>query len=122
MGSNSLQMRGLTAETLLHLPVRVRGIHMGWPVDLILDAEGRRAIGLDVFCADETHRFLALAAAEVGEHEIAVGSALTLLTDVELAFYRERGSTLRGRGLRDAVLGEDWRVDALVAEAPAPAA
>src|SRR5437762_4110568 len=122
MGSNSLQMRGLTAETLLHLPVRVRGLHVGWPVDLILDAEGRRAIGLDVLCAEETHCFLALAAAEVREHEISVGSALTLLTDVELEFYRSQGSTLRGRGLQDAVLGEDWRIEALVAEEPAPTA
>jgi hypothetical protein len=122
MGRDNLQMRGLTAETLLHLPVRVRGIHLGWPVDLILDAEGGRAIGLDVLCADETRRFLALAAAEVGEREISVSSALTLLTDVELAFYRAQGSTLRGRGLRDAVIGEDWRIEALVAEEPVPAA
>lgn len=117
-----MHVTGLTAETLLHLPVRVRGIHVGWPVDLILDADGRRAIGLDVLCADEAHRFLPLAAAEVREDEIAVGSALTLLTDVELEFYRTQGSTLRGRGLRDAVLRDDWRIDALVAEEPAPAA
>lgn len=122
MGKNVVRMRGLTAETLLRLPVRVRGIHLGWPVDLIFDAEATRAIGLDVLCADETHRFLALAAAEVREDEIAVGSALTLLTDVELEFYREQGSTLRGRGMRDVVLGDDWRVEALVAEEPAPAA
>jgi hypothetical protein len=115
-------MRSQTAESLLHLPVRVRGIHLGWPVDLILDAQGGRAIGLDVLCADDTHRFLALAAAEIREDEIAVSSALTLLTDVALAFYRAQGSTLRGRGLRDAVLGDDWRIDALVAEASAPAA
>jgi len=122
MGRDSLQMTGLTAETLLHLPVRVRGIHVGWPVDLILDGEGARAIGLDVLCADETHRFLPLAAAEVREDEISVSSALTLLTDVELAFYRTQGTTLRGRGLRDAVLGDDWRIHALVTEEPAPAA
>jgi hypothetical protein len=41
---------------------------------------------------------------------------------VELAFYRAQGSTLRGRGLLNAVLGDDWRIDALVAEEPAPAA
>jgi hypothetical protein len=115
-------MRGQTAETLLHLPVRIRGIHLGWPVDLILDAQGGRAIGLDVLCADDSHRFLPLAAAEVREDEISVSSALLLLTDVELAFYRAQGSTLRGRGLLDAVLGEDWRIDALVAEESAPAA
>src|SRR5947209_1575486 len=76
----------------------------------------------DGLCAGERPRFLALAAAEVREDEIAVSSALTLLTDVELAFYRAQGTTLRGRGLHDAVLGNDWRIEALVTEEPAPAA
>ena len=115
-------MRGRTAGTLLGLPVRIRGIHLGWPVDLILDAQGRRASGIDVHCADNSHRFLPLAVAEIREDEISVSSALALLADVELVFYGAQGSTLRGRGLHDAVLGDDWRIDALVAEEPAPAA
>jgi hypothetical protein len=118
--------RGFTAEALLKLPVKVRGIQLGWPVDVILDGDASRALGLDVLCGDDTHRFLALAAADVRADVIEVGSALTLLTDVELEFYRSRGSTLRElrarRNLRDVAFGEGWLVDELLAEEPAPAA
>ena len=108
-------MRGLSADSLLRLPVRVRGIQLGRPVDLILDAQGERAIGLDVLCGDDTHRFLPLAAAEVRDDHLAVASALTLLAGAELDFYRGRGSTLRqlrGRdGARDVAFGQDWRIE-----------
>jgi hypothetical protein len=117
--------RGVTAEALLKLPVRIRGIHLGWPVDVILDASGGRALGLDVLCGDETHRFLPLAAAEVSADSIEVGSALTLLTDVELEFYRSRGSTLREQrarhGVRDVAFGDGWQIEELLAEEPATA-
>jgi hypothetical protein len=108
-------MRALTADDLLRLPVKVRGIQLGWPVDVILDAQGRRAFGLDVLCGDDSHRFLPLAAAQVRDDEIRVGSALTLLTDAELEFYRTRGSTLRelrARGdARDLFFGDGWEID-----------
>jgi hypothetical protein len=125
-GSESRVARsGLTAETLLKLPVEVRGIRVGWPVDMIIDAEGGRALGLDVLCGDESHRFLPLAAARVRSDSIEVGSALTLLADAERDFYRHRGSTLRElrarRGVRDVALGEGWRIEELLAEEPAPA-
>ncbi len=120
-----MSTRGLTAETLLHLPVKVRGGRLGRPVDVILDAEGARAIGLEVLCADGVHRFLPLAAAEVREDEIAVESELTLLADAELGFYREQGSTLRElrarEGVRDVAFGEDWRIEELLFQEPAPA-
>jgi hypothetical protein len=109
-----VQMRGLSAESLLQLPVRVRGIQLGRPVDLILDEQGARAIGLDVLCGDDTHRFLPLAAVEVHEDHIGVNSALTLLTQSELDFYRGRGSTLRDLrarlGARDFTFGDGWRI------------
>lgn len=118
-------MRGLRADALLQLPVRLNGIRLGRPVDVILDLPAERAIGLDVLCGDNLHRFLALGAATVGPDEIAIDSALLLLEDVELAFYRKRGSTLRSlRGrpvarsgpLRDLVLGEAWTIDQLVVD------
>jgi sporulation protein YlmC with PRC-barrel domain len=83
------------AEDLLRLPVRLRGIDLGHAVDVILDPEGRRVLGLDVLCKDDSHRFLPLTAAEVGLDEIAVPSALMLLASDELAFYRKSASTLR---------------------------
>ena len=91
----------LSAEALLRLPVRLRGIAIGRPVDVILDLDGRRALGFDLLCRDETHRFLPLSAASVGREEIAVSSALTLLSADELAFYRRQARTLRDvRGAR----------------------
>jgi hypothetical protein len=91
----------LSAEALLRLPVRLRGIAIGRPVDVIVDLDGRRALGLDLLCRDDTHRFLPLSAASFGRDEIAVSSALTLLSEGELAFYRRQARTLRElRGAR----------------------
>ncbi|HEY6017985.1 MAG TPA: hypothetical protein VIU16_14455 [Gaiellaceae bacterium] len=87
-------MRGRPAEELLRLPVRLHGIQLGRPTDLIVDLEAERAFGLDVLCGDEVHRFLPLAAATVNEDEISVTSALTLLEEAELAFYRSRATAL----------------------------
>ena len=120
-------MEGFAADRLLRLPVRLHGIQQGQPVHLLLDREARRVIGLDVLCGDEVHRFLPLAAAEVDHEQIAVRSALMLLHDVELAFYRTKGLTLRAlRGtavrsraetvgvLRDLEFGEDGTVTRLL--------
>lgn len=120
----------LSTDELLRRPVRVKDIRLGQPVDVILArADGRRALGLDVLCGDLERRFLPLAAAEVAGEQIAVSSALTLLDDAELAYYQERGSTLRSlRGavvrrrrrpvglLKDLVLAADGSIDAVVVE------
>lgn len=122
-------MGGRPAEELLRLPVRLHGIQLGRPVDLIVDLDAERALGLDVLCGDEVHRFLPLAAARVADDEITVTSALTLLEEAELAFYRTRASslsTLRGGELerngalvgrlRDVVVGADGGLDAVLVE------
>ena len=74
--------------------MRLHGIQLGRPTDLIVDLEAERAFGLDVLCGDEVHRFLPLAAAIVNDDEISVTSALTLLEEAELAFYRSRATAL----------------------------
>jgi hypothetical protein len=84
----------IRGERLLALPVRLRGIELGRPVDLLLDVEGGRAVGVEVACGDEAHRFLALAIADVRDDEIAIDSSLTLLEEQELAFYRQRSRSL----------------------------
>jgi hypothetical protein len=122
-------MGGRPAEQLLRLPVRLRGIRLGRPVDLLLDLPARRALGLDVLCGDEAHRFLPLAAATPGEDEIGVSSALTLLEETELEFYRVRASSLaalrgaplerRGRPLgrlSDVLVGPGGAIEGLVVE------
>jgi hypothetical protein len=120
----------IAAAELLRLPVRLHGIQLGRPVDVLLDSEARRVVGLDVLCGDEVHRFLPLAAAELSAEEIGVRSAFLLLDDAELAYYRAKGRTLRalrgiavedGRGplglLRDLELSEDGTVGRLLLDA-----
>lgn len=117
----------LSADALLGLPVRLRGIAIGRPVDVIIDLDGRRALGLDLLCRDESHRFLPLSAASVVRDEITVSSALTLLSADELAFYRRQARTLRDlrgarvrRGardigrLQDVLIASDGKITELI--------
>ena len=104
-------MSGLSAAHLLRLPVRVRGIELGRPVDLVLDREHTRGLGFEVLCGDEERRFLPLAVATVRDTELELRSPFGLLDEAQLAFYTRRGSTfasLRGRGVvrARALLGE----------------
>ena len=105
MSGNRESLKGVSAEALLRLPVKLRGVELGHPIDVVLDPGGRRALGLVVMCKDEEQRFLPLTVAEIGDDEIAVASVLALLDDGELDFYRRRASTLRllrGRIVRRA--------------------
>ena len=124
-------MKGVSAERLLRLPVRVRGIELGRPVDLVLDREHTRALGLEVLCGDEERRFLPLAVATIRESELELRSSLGLLDEAELAFYTKRGSTfaaLRGCGvvrgrtllgeLVDLTVAADGTVASLVVATP----
>jgi hypothetical protein len=123
-------MRERTGDELLALPVRLHGIQLGRPVDLLFDRDSLRAVGLDVLCGDEVHRFLPLPTAAVGAEEIAIRSPLVLLEEDELDFYRARAvalSTLRGRAversgrglgtLRDVVIALDGELRAVLVDA-----
>jgi hypothetical protein len=93
-------MRELTGAGLLALPVRLHGIQLGRPVDLLLDRDTLRTVGLDLLCGDEVHRFLPLPTASVSDDEIAILSPLVLLEEDQLHFYRSKTfalSVLRGR-------------------------
>lgn len=127
-------MGSRSAAGSLHLPVQLRGIQLGRPVDILLDLEGWNALGFVVRCGDEARRFLPYAAAVVSDDEIAVGSALMLLQDA--GFYEQRGTSLRsllgtelaGGTLRDLRLDATGHVteleierDGVVANVPVPA-
>jgi hypothetical protein len=86
-------MGSLSAAASLQLPVSLRGIKLGRPTDLLLDADTRYAVGYVVRCGDESQRFLPYAASQTSEQEIAVASALMLLEDV--AFYVKRSVSFR---------------------------
>jgi hypothetical protein len=119
-------MGDLRAGDLLRRDVCLNGIRLGVPVDVLLEPDRLRVVGLDVVCGDHNHRFLPLAAFDLVEGHIVVTSALTLLAD-ELRFYRERGRSLgelRGSMVRregrplgavaDLTFGADGDVHGLV--------
>jgi hypothetical protein len=88
-----MALGSLSATEALQLPVRLRGIQLGRPVDLLLERDSWHVLGFVVRCSDESQRFLPLAASQPSHEEIAVGSALMLLEDV--SFYRTRGTSFR---------------------------
>lgn len=73
------------------------GIELGRVVDVILEADAERPLGLDVVCGDGANRFLPMAAVARRGQAIEVDSPLTLLEPAELAFYRLHGRSLRAR-------------------------
>jgi uncharacterized protein YrrD len=122
-------MKERTGDELLGLPVRLHGVQLGRSVDLLLDPNAHRAVGLDLLCGDEMHRFLPLQTAAVGDEEIRILSPFVLLEQRELEFYRSRTLALgRLRGqpverhgrsvglLQDVVVAEDGQLVAAIVE------
>lgn len=104
-------MGSLSASAALQLPVRLQGIELGRPTDLLIETGSWRTLGFVVHCRDESERFLPFVAAQAGGDEIAVGSALLLLDDV--AFYEKRGVSfraIRNGTIRDLVVSADGTV------------
>lgn len=97
-----MPVRGLQAAELLRRPVLLRGIRLGRIVDVIFDPDATRAVGFDVLCGDELHRFLPFPSAAVVGESVEIDSTLALLDREELAFYREHGRSLAA----DVELGE----------------
>jgi len=89
----AMAVESTSASEALQLPVMLRGIQLGRPIDLLLDRDSWHVLGFVVHCGDESQRFLPLAAAQPTPEKIAVGSALMLLEDV--GFYRTRGTSFR---------------------------
>jgi hypothetical protein len=92
-GQKRAEVAGITVGALLRAPVRLHGIHMGWPVDVIFDRQRRRALGVEVHCGDDERRFLPFAVASHAGDALVIPSSLVLLDPTELRFYTERGAT-----------------------------
>lgn len=117
-------MGSFSAAASLHLRIELHGIQLGRPTDLLIDIEAWHVLGYVVHCGDESVRFLPYAAAQTNERQIAVGSALMLLEDVE--FYEKRGVSFRsllggaagqrGGVLRDLYIGAGGAVTELEIE------
>jgi hypothetical protein len=123
----------IRADALLGLPVRLHGIGLGRPADLLLDRSELRVVGLDVLCGDEIHRFLPFATTAIAADEIMIKSPFVLLEEDELAFYRARTfalAKLRGHGVErngrlvgrlvDVVIGNDGALRELVVDTGGP--
>ena len=113
-------MSDVRGDDLLRRPVRVRGIQVGHAVDLLLHPTEPQALGLDVLCRDDRHRFLP---ATLHEDRIEAASPLVLLDLREDGFYRRearalaelRGTPLAGgRRLEDVVFNRGWAIEELV--------
>jgi len=116
-------MGSLSAAASVRLPVRLHGIQLGRPTDLLVDVESWHAVGFVVRCGDDSVRFLPWAASQPLADQIAVGSALMLLEDVD--FYKRRSVSFRsivggeiplGGVLRDVYVGEGGAVTELEIE------
>jgi hypothetical protein len=103
-------MTGRAASEVLALPVRLHGIQLGKPVDALLDPLADRLLGFEVRCGDDEHRFLPFSVAEVRPDEIAVGSALRLIDERELDWYRNHARRLSELGYTEPWIGEDGEV------------
>ena len=117
-GHHGWQVAELTGNGLLRLPVRLHGIDLGRAVDVLLDRDALRAVGIDVLCGDEVHRFLPLTTAAVGPDALTIHSPLVLLEEDELDFYRSRAfalSSLRGRPVLRAGKDAGRLVDVVLA-------
>ena len=86
-------MGSLSAADLIGAPIRLHGILLGRPVDLVLDSTITRVLGFVVESGDEAPRFLPFAASKPADGVIEVGSALMLVDD--LTFYRTHGMSFR---------------------------
>jgi hypothetical protein len=92
---------------LLSLPVRLHGIKLGRPVDALLDARVDRLVGFEVLCGDGERRFLPFAVARLQADEISLESALTLIDERDIGYYRQHSRRLAEAGYDDPWVDED---------------
>ena len=87
-------MIGSRLGELLNRPVRIRGIDVAEPVDVLLDPELRCVLGLEVHCRDGVNRFLPWLAGQLEPEQLSVELPVTLLDGPQLEYYREHSLAL----------------------------
>ena len=92
---------------LLALPVRLHGIQLGTVIDALVEPGTDRLVGFEIRCGDDAHRFLPFAVADVRPDELALESALTLIDERDLDYYRARSRRLAELGYADPWVDED---------------
>jgi hypothetical protein len=88
----------------------MHGIHLGRPVDVLLDEQADRVLGFEVLCGDGAHRFLPFTVAELRADEVAVESALMMIDERDLGFYRRRARRLADLGYSDPWIDDEGLV------------
>ena len=105
-----MTVNGRGASELLSLPVRMHGIPLGRLVDALLDRNVDRLLGFEVVCGDGAHRFLPFPVARIGAGEITIDSALTLIDERDLEFYRRRSRSLAELPVADPWIDDEGNV------------
>ena len=77
---------------------------------MLVDNAVDRVIGFEVSCGDGAQRFLPFAVARLRADEIALESALTLIDERDLDFYRRRLRRLSDLGYADPWIDDDGGV------------
>jgi hypothetical protein len=112
-------MKSRAVSEVLSLPVRMHGIEIGTPVDALLDPASDRLLGFEILCRDGGRRFLPFAVARMGADEIAIDSALTLIDEADIEYYRRNARRLAEAGFGEPWLDEDGGLhEALTAATP----
>ncbi len=100
-------MTGRSVADLLALPVRMNGIQLGRPVQALVDPRESRLLGFELVCGDGAHRFLPFAVARLGTRAIEVSSALALIDERDLEYYRRHSRRVTDVGYDDPWVGDD---------------
>ena len=103
-------MAARPASELLALPVCMHGIQLGRPIEVLLDRRDDRVLGFELRCGDGAHRFLPFSVANSHGAEIDVASALALIDERELDFYRGQSRRLSEVGFADPWIDDDGTV------------
>ena len=103
-------MRGRGVTQVLSMPVRLHGIQLGRPVRALLDRHADRLLGFEVICGDGARRFLPFSVVRLGADEITIDSALTLIDETDLDFYRRNSRSLSDAGFADPWIDEEGNV------------
>ena len=98
---------GRTVSEVLSLPVRMHGIQLGTPVGVLLDVGVDRLLGFELLCGDGERRFLPFAVARLHADEIAVESALMLIDERDIEYYRRNSRQLAEAGYVDPWIDGD---------------
>jgi len=85
----------------------MHGIQLGRPVQALVDSRADRLLGLELVCGDGAHRFLPFSIARVGQQEIEVSSALALIDERDLDYYRRNSRRMTEIGYDDPWVDDD---------------